>query len=319
MGVNALALSSDGGLLATGGEDHTLRNWKFTTDPPGVISGFSGWVSSAAFSANDRQVALGSGDGTVAVQDLASGTRRLTLKPEKGWISGVAFSPDATLLAASTEYGGVQVWDAGTGRHVRSLTDPGAFMRAVAFSPDGGLIAACSGNHEYREAVPGVVCLWDSSTGALRYQFKRHTSRVFTLAFSSDGRWIASGGSPDHKLTPPSAEILVWEASTGQIVHRLLGHTGVIRKLQFSRDGRWIMSGSDDLTVRIWSAESGSLAPDHCDPIGWAAEHGRQSRGHANRRGKLSSGHRAFRHDDGRPDLDAQGPYSRRGQPGIQL
>ena len=49
----------------------------------------------------------------------------------------------------------------------------------------------------------------------------------------------------------------VWDAQSGKLENTLEGHTDNVRSGAYSPDGMRIISGSDDLTIRIWDAQSG--------------------------------------------------------------
>lgn len=99
-----------------------------------------GGVACVAISPDGREVAVGTGDGSISVVDLATGRVARGWKPQAAVVKDLAWSPDGRRLAvASASPVGQPVLDSATGEvlaqmHVRSA-------RRVIWSPDGPLWA----------------------------------------------------------------------------------------------------------------------------------------------------------------------------------
>ena len=79
--VQAVALSADGGLAASGGDDGTVRLWDTATGTERAgLQGHGGWVRAVALSADGGLAASGGDDGTVRLWDTATGTERAAIR-----------------------------------------------------------------------------------------------------------------------------------------------------------------------------------------------------------------------------------------------
>jgi WD40 repeat protein len=171
--VRALAVSPDGQLLATCGNDHLVKLWS-TTDakPLRTLHGHTSHVYHVAFHPDGRQLASADQRGVVRHWDVADGrsVRALdaaalhkydtSFRADIGGIRGMAFSRDGSLLACAgitdvtNAFAGVGKpvvvlfdWASGKRKHLlRPKEEFQGTAWGVTFHPSGFLIGAGGGN-----------------------------------------------------------------------------------------------------------------------------------------------------------------------------
>ncbi|WP_157438192.1 NACHT and WD repeat domain-containing protein [Actinomadura latina] len=161
--ITAMAVSPDGGTLATTGFDDRVRLFDVASRRQigaALAKAGGGFVNDLAFSPDGRTLALTAADSTVRLWDVAR--RRpvgLALVIGTGAINALAFSPDGQVIATGSTEGEVQLWDLRAHRrlgapmsgHTRGVT-------ALAYGRGGTVLATVAGD--------GTARLWDAGTPA---------------------------------------------------------------------------------------------------------------------------------------------------------
>src|SRR5262245_16304561 len=175
-------------------------------------------VSSVAFSADDKHLAVGRWNGSAEVwsTEPVQQIKSLPPDPTDAWdqIRSFAFSKDGQLLIGGSRDSGVFMWNVATGRWIRTLG---------------------------RDSLAGHV---NVSSVAVSHDGKLVVGGLAERARSSGDIGAERG-------------IKVWEADTGKLLFTLRGHEGGVRAVTFSPDDRWIVSASYDGSIRYWDRTSG--------------------------------------------------------------
>ena len=289
-----LAVSLDGGRLATGHADGTLTVWdRHTGTPLGSVKAHLGGVTHAAFLAGGGLVTAGREPIARTWEVGRDGVPRPgpSFPALSAAVSVLTPTPDGTGVYVGSTAGECLRWDAITRQAGTPWSATGGEpVGAVAVSPDGKTLATAGTTEpvrlwdtatlnpigEIRSAVaPGVLVFAPADSGAwlLAAEGREdgtirlfdsqgrevrtlpgHAGTVLALAVSPDGTSIASGGG--------DAGVCVWDVTTGTARALFRGHDQPVRAVRFAPDGRTLFSAGEDGLWKAWD-----LAADPEGPV----------------------------------------------------
>ncbi len=247
--VTALAFSPDGSRLAVG----TLRTVLLLDAKTGkqlaLLSGHAGAVTSLAFRADGKVLAVAGGSpgkfGEIRLWSMATNKPLKTLTGHADVIYSVAFRPDGQRLAAGSYDRLVSVWNP-QGGSPKMLKDHTDAVYGVAYSPDGTRIASVAGDRTLK--------IWDAESGKRLFTLSESTGELFCVAFRPDGKQIAAGGADKTlrtwSLTPTS----------GRLTKSAFAHQAAILRVLYTPDGNTLLTTGEDSAVKSWNAPTLSEA-----------------------------------------------------------
>lgn len=200
--VNAVCFSTDGELVASGGDDKVVKVWKRGTgEVVATLTGHRRNIEGLAWS--PRGDLLASAGGGTKLWDTKAWKEIPTLINGKQSMGRfLQFSPDGTRLIATGNFKegddyaqweqGVRVWDLDKNTKVRDISKSDSWIMALAVSPDGRHIATTHGDN--------TAMVVEIETGKVAFRRKQNQTRSIT--FSPDGKTLAVGWN--------GAELLDW-------------------------------------------------------------------------------------------------------------
>ena len=215
--VRSAAYVADGKLIATAGDDGTVRLWSGVTGKP-LEETVRHPSPIGLLAAGPNRLLVGVGDDkNVFVCDS---------NPEWKLAATLGPPPENSLDLAKSVFI----------NRVLSL----------AFSPDGKVLATGGGD----PSRSGELILWNVETKTVARQFvDAHSDTVFSIDFSRDGKFVVSGAADKF--------VKQFEVETGKLVRAFEGHTHHVLGVSWKADSSRIASAGADNAIKVWNVETG--------------------------------------------------------------
>ncbi len=232
-GLQALAFSPDGRLLATGSSFRVAQLWDARSGKLLHTLPHEGRVQSLAFSPDGHTLATGSADGATRVWDTATGVRLLILVGPIGSIDSVAFSPSGRFLIAGSRDRTARVYEVDNGKELAVLAGDRDAVTSVAMSRDERLVLTGSPD--------GTARIWDPGVADQLSAVDRGADPVRQAAFSPDGKTMLIVRDSGVRL----------RESSGALVGSLGSGKSKVAAAAFSPDSRLLAVETADGLVRV--------------------------------------------------------------------
>jgi WD40 repeat protein len=286
--IGAIDVSPDGKIIASAGEDQTIKLWQRETGK--LIYSFVGVnepLQTLAISPNGKSIIAGGLDGRISQWQLDTKQYKSSFfarvnAPDShdGVILQLAFAANERFIVSASNDKTLRIWGYHTGELKRTLIGHEEAVNTCAISPDSQIIASGSDDK--------TIKLWRFDHSYAYQTFIGDRAAVNSLAFSNDGQYLISGGSdkaikiwdiktgeiikswqaheqaiisiainPHRHLIASASrtEIKIWQGQTGELIKILRGTA----PLKFSPDGQFLITGSYGHKVKIWSEMLGEL------------------------------------------------------------
>jgi WD40 repeat protein len=275
--LSSVAVSPDGRLVATAGNDSLVRLWNSETGHE--IRTLRGHTSrsilAVAFSPDGQWVASGSRDRTARMWRVPIGGDARVIARHRDRVMALDFSTEGMLLATGSRDRSVKVWDALRARELATVRQDFGFVPSIAFHDDlvafgdwygsmwlwnyrtreldrlghfgraiYGVAFAADGRQVASGGYDGQIRVWDVGTRSRVNRFAGHTRRILSVAFHPCRPLLASAGE--------DRTIRLWNLATRSHERTLVGHAQSVNGLAFSPDGQWLVSASRDQTFKVW-------------------------------------------------------------------
>ena len=278
-----LAFSSDGGRLSLISAN-AIRLCEIGEGvEPRVIPLVGGRGRLAAASADGRQLAVASPDGTLQVHDGATGLPGRVVQTHQAAIQALCFNAANGRIFAAGGDRSVKLWNIDTGMEIANYEGHADLVRGLECAADGQRFATLSGNR--------TLILWDTQTGREVSRLKVPIDRVSGFALRPDGGAIAVAGFADHAIRVWDSEsrgtevrrrpaaigrggswtsngllyavktaantITLFDTASWQSRRQISDPDEALWSTQFSRDGRILAVNHRDCRVLIWDISTG--------------------------------------------------------------
>jgi COMPASS component SWD3 len=248
--VRALAVSSNGQILASGSDDKTIKIWNPTTGAlQHTLTGHIFNIKSLVVTPNGQTVISISFDNSIKFWNTQTGKEIRTIT-EKTGVRAILLTPDGQTLITSSGDNNIKFRNLKTGKIDRILK---AETSVLAISHDGKTLFSGGENG-------GKIRVWNLVTGKQIRSFtpplpkkedllngNERASAPITLAVSNDGKMLLSGGYDDSfqsagVRSTDGKSFKAWDLKTGKLIHNISLGTS-IDSLVISPDSKTFITG----------------------------------------------------------------------------
>ena len=237
-----VSLSPDGRYALLSMRDNAFELWDIEKERCiKTFGGHSADVVFSLFSPNGKWIVSMSKDNTVYLWDFNNGNCMKRFEGCTCTANAALFSPDGNFIVMVSD-GKTIVWDINGGRYVENQDENTVYK--VLFSPRGNYLVSILKDN--------TIVLWNLEKGIC--------VKKFVMQLSEDTDMV------DAAFVDYDEQSIIAVSSFGHVgIYRIenelesrlfCGHSDKVNTIMYSPNGEYIVSASDDMTVRVWDAET---------------------------------------------------------------
>jgi WD40 repeat protein len=253
-GINTISITPDGSLLASGGNDGTVRLWDVDKGTCLRILNAGNTVNSVQISPDARLVtALAKNEIISWNAESGEMVNRTTLGSSFSKFV-MSLNGEITMLS---ELNRIAIWSVDN-KAVQQLCElpKDVYVNSMAITPDGAFAVCGSSDHTVR--------IFDVHKRTEVRNYRGHSQRVLAVALRADGKYAVSSGS--------DGTVCLWDtasSSTPPIPSELQGK---VRSLGIVCDQKVALCQRDDGTIRFYKLDSGEDITLSTENMRWAID-----------------------------------------------
>ncbi|XP_018425525.1 PREDICTED: telomerase protein component 1 [Nanorana parkeri] len=245
--VTCCSFSSDGRLLATGGQDRSVLCWDVSVNPPilscTLLSCHKDWVTGCSWTDSGMLIS-GSGDGALCLWDIHKQKQLLIFAGHQSAVSSVACMGERVITTGRD--GCLKVWSL-TGLEVANIhTDHNQLTQSAAYWEP-----------EDSRADADIVVYTAGSDGTVFKWSPLQMEQIQTLQ-GHGGAVITSATNPKHEVSVTAAHdgsVRLWGVPCRDGNLKRSRHKGAVSAIAWSPDGEVVVSGGEFGDLIVWKEQ----------------------------------------------------------------
>lgn len=262
--IRGIAVSDDGGVIATAAKDSELKVWDAKSGELMYTFTHREYVQGLVFIPNTQLLISAGVGGKIRVWNLDIGASEQLFETEYPKVQYLGFTPDGQTLITITSKGHrriVELWNVESWKRVKKREEEVDF---ISFTPKGIIGIEFSVNpYKKRSGFVMIPALGWKKPGEIYrndVQYWETASRRHTA--TSNGQIMATNLSPTE-------QILLYDLNQKSQLRKFDG-AGQVYCLSFDSSGKRLISGSLDGVIRTWHIGTGKILSTFDVPEGHA-------------------------------------------------